>query len=227
MDQNLTGIVAVNQIQPWWAILSGQLSVVFGAVIGACAVFLTNRSAQKHNEKISSQKERNDKHNKMLQAYDQLRGQQILLEGLIKSFGYTYFEFGNASAAIRKKFPREGMTYADGISEGLFETPEQIELIRSYGTFAENYYRLLFCRKDLYVLIGSIEMLLPGTDDLTDKIKTAEKNLNKVLFEGKHKPPIEREIVLNDYLIEDFNPAIEGLLAYMKSEIGSDKERPF
>jgi hypothetical protein len=226
MDQNLTGIVSVNLIQPWWATLSAQLSVVFGAVIGACAVFLTNRSAQRHNEKISSKKERNDKHNKMLQAYDQLRGQQILLEGLFKSYGILFFDYENAKIASENKLD-PGMTYAKGISEGRFDTPERIELYRSQEKMTEYYHRLLYARKDLWALIGSIEMLLPNTDNLTDKIKTAEANFNKALIDGMNKPSEISNEILNNFLIEDFNPAIEGLLAYMKSKIGSDKGQPF
>jgi hypothetical protein len=221
MDQNLTGIVALNTtlIEPWWKSLLTILGGALSAAIGAIAVYWPNKEAERN-------KELKEKHNKKVQAYRQLRGKKIFLEGLYKSYGYTHYECVDANNAFEKKM-RPGTTYAEAIAEDMLDLQEQTETIRSHEEFRKNYHELLKGRSDLWMLIGSIEMLFPASENLSDKIskvEVAEEKFFCALLEVQDELPKVRGPILEESLIKDIRPAFNGLLDYMKNNMERDEE---
>jgi len=227
MDQNLTGLIATNVTlnQPLYVLIINALVGPISAFVAAGAVYCTSQKAQEQEKYRILQKERQEKRNAWLQAYSRLKGLKILLGSIYISYGHAYFESQHALAACVKNLEKIRMSM-QGIEadENMLKSQAYRQYEQAYQRSIELYHERAKSEKDLWEVIGSIEILFSGAEDLNDKVSQIEIAQKKYKLKKWEKETLDvQKRHLYDFLNKDFEPAIEGLLVYLKSEIGKDE----
>ena len=215
----------VTLIQPPYTPYTPYLSVLGGAIaasIGALAVYITTNRAQK-------QEKRREKLNKQRESYSRLRGQHMFVAALLHSYGRAFFESQRALETSKQNWSmmqgslKEGM-FLSNPEEALLKSQAYQQFQKAHQLSIELYIELSKGQRDLWEIIGSIEILFPETEGFISKIQQAlkeyelsdwAKEANQEVFNAK----------LKSFILEVFGPAVEDLLTYLKSKIKQDQDK--
>lgn len=240
MDPNLTSPIVLNAVlnatlnqspQPWWTPLISPVSILVSASVGVFASLFGFRI-----------KEQQEKRKMRLQVISQLRGYNKLLGMLYMEYGSTYGE--NLLCKILCENNKAAFTENKQDKLGKVSIKDQIEIdnelvksgaYRRYEQTSERcsnvHLESAKTLKDFWAIIGLIETLFTRTKELNDKILRIEKldpKFNKIIDSQRNSNIKDMETVtktaLDNFLTDDFGPAIDDLIDYLKSEIGKGRD---
>lgn len=223
MVYNVTGAIAayVTLFQPWYIPYLSFLGGAIAAFFGAGAVYITTNRAQKHETLRLYEKERRE-------SYRRLRGQHMFVAGLLQSYGQAFFESQRALETSKQNWAmmqaslKVGM-FASNPEEALLKSQAYQQFKEARQLATELHMELNKSQRDLWEILGSIEILFPETKSSISKIQQAlieyklsdwAKEANQEVFNAK----------LKGFILENFGPTLEELLTNLRNKVEQDQE---
>ena len=171
MVYNLSSAIAANVtlIQPWYIPYLSVLGGAIAAFIGSAAVYYTTNRAQKQEILRLHEKERQEKHNKWRESYSRLRGQHMFVAALLNSYGQAFFENQRALETSKQNWAMIQESLKGGMllsnpEETLLKSQAYQQFQKAHQLSTELYIELNKSLRDLWEIIGSTEILFPGTE---------------------------------------------------------------
>ncbi|NPV62504.1 MAG: hypothetical protein HPY61_07725 [Methanotrichaceae archaeon] len=229
MDQNLSGLVALQLVQPWWIPWIPAIIGVFGAIVGAFASGCTIYYMQKFKMK-------NELGEKRKQIFSDISGIQCLIVQLFYMHAYSmvYSEYhkSQARSKLNMKLQNEGpFKNIDDLNRFINESPEGRQFNEEFEKTEKYALQIAQIKRQLWKRIGLVQVSFNQTEELDrliSKIETALNDYDKKISMPEEGADVNQIIqwkkdimdnALPKYIDSDINPAIDNLLKYLRSEI--------
>jgi hypothetical protein len=148
-----------------------------------------------------------------IKAYSRLKGQGFLLCALYKSYGYAFLESQQANETSQKNW--EKIKDKENAEETFTNSQAYRQYEKAYQRSQELYVDLAKNEREFWEIIGTIEILFPGTKSLISLIELA---LKRYEISEWSKMPQPKDLI-NNFLVNQFTPPLENLSTYLKGEI--------